>query len=261
MTSPRDPGPLGRAADENLRVAFTLLAERAGLPVSGSRTIGTAVAAVTGSAFPFFNPIIVNDESAKAGDVEAAIDWVRSREVEPVLFVREDLDGDVAEVAVARGFQREDWLIPGMVLVSVPSSPTLPPELEVVQAAETGYEEWRAAAGAMADILSEAFARDPSVCFVFGRLDGLPKCQAIAVDGGGVTGIYSVGTSKDYRGRGYGRAITWAAIDAARRAWGERPVILQSSEMGAALYRSMGFVEICRYAIYAPLAETATGQG
>jgi predicted GNAT family N-acyltransferase len=49
------------------------------------------------------------------------------------------------------------------------------------------------------------------------------------------------------RRRGIGRAVTWAAIDAGRTAWDSEIAILQSSEMGAAVYRSMGFEEISRY--------------
>lgn len=62
--------------------------------------------------------------------------------------------------------------------------------------------------------------------------------------GAGVAGIYDVGTLPERRRRGVGAAITRAAIaDAA--ASGYRMAILHSSELGANMYRALGFSDVC----------------
>ena len=96
------------------------------------------------------------------------------------------------------------------------------------------------------------FAFDASARLVVGSVEERPVCTSIVVGSPRALGIYSVGTRKDVRGRGYGRAVTWAAIAAGRDAWGHKPVVLQSSEMGEPVYHAMGFVEICRYVVHAP---------
>ena len=67
--------------------------------------------------------------------------------------------------------------------------------------------------------------------------------------GAGVAGIYDVGTLPERRRRGIGGAITRAAIaDAA--ASGYRVAILHSSELGASMYRALGFTEVCAVGQY-----------
>ena len=45
--------------------------------------------------------------------------------------------------------------------------------------------------------------------------------------------------------------MTWAAVDAIRD-WGCTAAVLQSSEMGYPVYRSMGFEEVTRYVRFMP---------
>jgi GNAT superfamily N-acetyltransferase len=67
--------------------------------------------------------------------------------------------------------------------------------------------------------------------------------------GAGVAGIYDVGTLPERRRRGVGAAITRAAIaDAA--ASGYRMAILHSSELGATMYRALGFSDVCAVGQY-----------
>jgi GNAT superfamily N-acetyltransferase len=58
-----------------------------------------------------------------------------------------------------------------------------------------------------------------------------------------VVGVYSVATVPAFRRRGFGEAVTWAAVAADPAL----PAILQPSPEGAALYRRMGFVPVDRY--------------
>jgi ribosomal protein S18 acetylase RimI-like enzyme len=70
---------------------------------------------------------------------------------------------------------------------------------------------------------------------------------AMAVRTGDLAGIYSVGTLEHARGRGVGRAVTAAAIEAAAKGWGVKRIFLQSSQMGLSVYESLGFHTVASY--------------
>ncbi|WP_262982495.1 GNAT family N-acetyltransferase [Rhodococcus sp. MTM3W5.2] len=57
-------------------------------------------------------------------------------------------------------------------------------------------------------------------------------------------------THEDHRRRGYGTAVTLAAIDHVRREGAER-VVLQASEDGASVYERIGFTPVGTYTEYA----------
>jgi predicted acetyltransferase len=81
---------------------------------------------------------------------------------------------------------------------------------------------------------------------VVGWIDATPVSCAMVVVTGATAGIYNVATPPEHRRRGYGAAVTWAAIEEGRRS-GCDHAALQASELGAPVYRSMGFVDVGRY--------------
>lgn len=79
-------------------------------------------------------------------------------------------------------------------------------------------------------------AAGPSTALV-GYAGGEPVCTALLVDAAGVSGLYMVCTLLAHRGRGYGTAVTAAALARARH-----PVaVLQASPQGEPVYRRLGF--------------------
>jgi ribosomal protein S18 acetylase RimI-like enzyme len=58
-----------------------------------------------------------------------------------------------------------------------------------------------------------------------------------------------VATKKEFRRRGLGSALTWAAADHARRQ-NISTVVLQSSNDGKGVYAPLGFREWCYFAEY-----------
>ena len=75
-------------------------------------------------------------------------------------------------------------------------------------------------------------------CFLGGRA----VATALLLLQDGVAGIHLVATSSDCRRRGYGTAVTAAALGYAKAA-GYRSAALQASAMGKGVYGRLGFCE------------------
>jgi GNAT superfamily N-acetyltransferase len=70
------------------------------------------------------------------------------------------------------------------------------------------------------------------------------------VDTAAAIGIYSLATHPAYRRHGYGEALLREAVAEAHRRAGPRPIVLQSTEAGHALYRRLGFRDVTRFTVY-----------
>ncbi|HEX5633582.1 MAG TPA: GNAT family N-acetyltransferase [Gemmatimonadales bacterium] len=84
-----------------------------------------------------------------------------------------------------------------------------------------------------------------------GRVDGEPVATAqLTVDADSV-GLYNIATLAEWRGRGFGSALTrWPLAEA--RAEGHRVAILQASDDGAGIYRRIGFQAFGEIVEYQP---------
>ncbi|HEY7463597.1 MAG TPA: GNAT family N-acetyltransferase [Candidatus Limnocylindria bacterium] len=83
-----------------------------------------------------------------------------------------------------------------------------------------------------------------------GRLaDGRPVAAASLCTAGDAAGIYAVAVAEDARRRGYGRAVSIAALQAGADA-GHRFGVLQSSQLGFSVYRAIGLYLVCRLQPY-----------
>jgi GNAT superfamily N-acetyltransferase len=91
--------------------------------------------------------------------------------------------------------------------------------------------------------------QEPIPMRYLGRLGGRAVATSRLSLAGGVAGIYAVQTRPEVRGRGIGRAMTVAPLQAAR-AFGYRIATLQSTEAGFGVYRAIGFEEVFRYTIH-----------
>ena len=76
-----------------------------------------------------------------------------------------------------------------------------------------------------------------------------PVCTATSFVNEGVVGIYAVATTEQFRGKGYGGAITTHCMS-----WGQtrgaRLAVLQASKMGLPVYQRLGFEDVGPSAVY-----------
>jgi ribosomal protein S18 acetylase RimI-like enzyme len=101
----------------------------------------------------------------------------------------------------------------------------------------------------------ERLAGEEIVAFL-ARLDGEPAAIGMTIVSHRVAGIYWIGTLPSARGRGLGRAVTAAAIDAGFEL-GADLASLQASPMGRPVYEAIGFERIYDYRLWLSPAPTA----
>ena len=82
--------------------------------------------------------------------------------------------------------------------------------------------------------------------YFVGYEDDRPVACAAAYVGERENGVYMVATLPEERGKGYGAALTAAAIAAAPHL----PAVLQASDLGQPIYRRLGFQDIGLFALW-----------
>jgi GNAT superfamily N-acetyltransferase len=112
------------------------------------------------------------------------------------------------------------------------------------------FELSRAAASAFRDLILAAGLDDLASMRNYIAYSGTePVATGSLVPAAGVGGIYNIATRADRRGRGIGRAMTWALMREAAEL-GYRVAILWSTAAGLPVYRRLGFQERVRVPTY-----------
>ena len=141
--------------------------------------------------------------------------------------------------------------------MAITASPA-PPSVDGLDVRELGPEH----GGTHASIAAEAFGAPlemiaplttpamlsrPGMHLLVGDCDGASVTTALTDVIGAAAGIFNVTTRLDYRGRGFGSAVTAAAVRAAF-ADGAELAFLLSSEMGERVYAQLGFEQLEHWA-------------
>ncbi len=149
---------------------------------------------------------------------------------------------------------------PAFVLPEMPPPAPVPPGLEVRRACDAaGLRTFMETAGTAFETPREMWdqmmppetcAVDPDLAYFIGHYQGKPAAVAMMYRVGPTACIGGVGTLPEFRGRGFGTALTAAAISAGA-AIGCTSAALRSGPMSIRLYRRMGFLPACNHRTYA----------
>ena len=149
---------------------------------------------------------------------------------------------------------------PGLAIEAIPAAPPPPAGLTIVEAENADeFRAFRKAGGigfriprwilrvSMPSLPPRPAIPGAGVRFFVGYVAGRPVTTSALFVSDRIAGIFFVATIPSARRRGFGAAMTWAALEAARRA-GAETGFLQASAMGRPLYEQMGFRWVTDYA-------------
>ena len=242
-------------ADANLLARFELTRRHVGDSRGGIARFGAVEVVAIGVDTPYFNSVFVADPASRPEDVVAGLEWVEARGLPAIVRVSEELDPPLRAAVEATGLTPHPVPLPVMALEPIPSIlPAPPAEVEIRTGRAELFEDFHAAlesSEVIRQVFGPTLVADPAVRLAVAYLDGEPVSCGAAIRSGSTIGVYAVATVERARRRGIGQAVSWASIDAGRAAWGGTIAVLQSSDVGLSIYRSMGFEEVAGYYLYA----------
>lgn len=227
------------AAHANFLGSFRKLAEHA--DGGEVRTFESVFAFVTGIPAPLLNGCVLI-EGASPAALEEALRWVARSGLPFRVFTASEPATALNPVLAAYSLSRDSAPYPGMILYPVPDPPPPPAHIEVAEGLAPG----------LATYLPASFPDDVDVRVFSAWVDREPAGVSIAIRTGEASGVYGVGTLPQFRRRGVGTALSWAAVSAGRE-WGCEAIVLQATAAGLPVYERMGFRSIVRYATFTRL--------
>jgi GNAT superfamily N-acetyltransferase len=186
--------------------------------------------------------------------------YFRARKLPYRLLFRRAHQGPELRELESIGWRNRDDPTPGMTRALPASTPTAPAGLMVQEVRtvellvgfrETAFRGFGYPVAAARLFLNERLLALPQVRLYAGIVHGTVVATSLLVASGPVAGIYWVATLEDERGRGYGEALTWAAVGGGQEL-GCRIASLQASKAGRRVYERMGFDHVLDYESLSP---------
>lgn len=221
------------------------------IPNAASETVdGWSLIDAGRSAMPFLNGALPLP-SHKSLDIGVAEDWFESRGSQPLFRMQVGVHDELIEQLMASGYvvRREEPIL----CAQAPEIPTYEGVLEIVPVRnddELSAMFKRVGISPEADDFSAQMSRVtavmPNAAEQWGLIDDELVAGSIVVTSPPVAGIYAVSCEPNFRRRGFGTAITWAAVKEGL-AIGAEYVFMGSTPMALPIYRKMGFEPVCTY--------------
>jgi GNAT superfamily N-acetyltransferase len=224
-------------------------------PMGESEQVGPVLCINAGIGVSRFNVAVPVEPVRDArGAVRDAIGWFGARGLNVRFDLRGKQDSPLIAAVTVEKFQFW-WREPVMLLDSLPPPAEIPAELELMEVlspidrdlyCQVDAEEYsdQAFQLAMLNVASEM----PGVSIHVGMVGGQPVARSMAIRTEDLVGIHNVYVAPSHRNRGYGAAMTAAAMESGRQT-GATAACLQSTEAAFSLYRKMGFEHIDDYVV------------
>jgi GNAT superfamily N-acetyltransferase len=178
--------------------------------------------------------------------------WFAARNRRWRAVLRADSDAELVAAALHAGY-REGEREPIMLLDSLDGAAWTADELHVRRVVSDRdildfAESEPADSGdiAIRDAITRSAFGMPGCTMFVGTAGGVPVGRSMAVLTGRVAGVYNVYVRPEWRGRGFGAALTGAVIDCGRAA-GCTVSCLGATELGLPVYRRMGYRVVDHY--------------
>jgi GNAT superfamily N-acetyltransferase len=218
---------------------------------------GGVLIAAPSRVLPWMNVVFVTKPlSDPAAELRRAFDILDQRKLPFFVHMRDGVDPAAERACEELGLVSESP-VPGMVLdpiVPRPNDSSL--DIREVRDAATFADFISVSAASFGIPLDDArfmFPRSalqrPNVRYWVGYADGLPAACSHVLVIDHIASINIIGTLEAYRGRGFGAAITQAAVNGGADA-GCKIAVLQASELGQPVYARMGFRTVTSYKTY-----------
>lgn len=201
-----------------------------------------------GASMSFLNVAIAAADIARPERAIAEAEaWFAARQASFCFLLRQDVDA-AAVAHLSRIGYRVDHRLPALALDPLPEPEPPPAGLEVTRVATReqlavyagiGGDEQGLDRRVMARIAETSFEGEGFELLV-GWLGEHPVATSLALAAPPVVGIYNVNVVVGARNQGIGTAMTWAAIEAGRRA-GCVAGFLESTPRSHRMYERMGF--------------------
>jgi len=228
----------------------------AALPGAETARVGEWFVYDAGVENPEFNvAYVAGDADGAAGQLSAVAAWFTARGADWRFKLRTGTEDGVIAALAGRSIEtprREPFLAISLDQVAEDALESM---VKPVMSRDdlAAYESFDLVRGRPAEWSIAGAVMDLPGCSLWlaRAADGTPVARAMSVALGPVATVHNVFVGDAFRRRGYGRAVTAAALHAARRAGCEHGG-LGASELGYPLYLAMGFERRYDLATFAP---------